>query len=157
MKKLIVFILVLSLTLSLCSCFSKEVQESDIESSDVSDVEHVDFDNGVKLPNSAFTISTEAEHYFFDSTVTFRLMVNSEQEFTYGNEYYVEYFDKGVWTRCEKQFSFTEEAYVGEFEAMLSFTLSDRADPGKEKYRIIMPVSSGGHKYSVYSNEFTAE
>ncbi len=158
MKKLLVFVLVLSLTLSLCSCFTKTEQSGGVESPDVSDIVSDTGKGGSKrLPDGAIKILTDAEHCFFDSTVTFRITVDSEKEFTYGNEYYVEYFDNGSWKRCEKEFSFTEEAYIATFEAKLSFTLSDRADAGKEKYRIVMNIHTDGETYTVYSNEFTAE
>lgn len=158
MKKLLIFVLVLSLTLSLCSCFTKTEQSGGVESPDVSDVEN-DTGKGayVKIPADKITITTESEHLFFDSTMTFRITVDSDNEFSYGNEYYVEYYENGSWKRSEKEFSFTEEAYIATFEAKLSFTLSDRADPGKEKYRIVMNISAGGETHTVYSNEFTAE
>ncbi len=161
MKRFLIFALALIFALSLVSCSGENdnndqnIDDEYIESSDVSAEKEKYPDRNVIA--NPIKIITDFEHCFFDSKMSFSIIVDSENEFTYGNEYYVEYYDNGNWKRCEKEFSFTEEAYVATFEAKLSFTLSDRADVGKEKYRIVMNISHNNKVHTVYSNEFTAE
>lgn len=111
-----------------------------------------------KLPDGAIKITTDKEHYSFDDTLTFKITVDSDGEFTYGREARVQYLDEnGDWKTSEKGFYFTEDAFLATFESEYSFPVSERADPGKEKYRIILKIHHRCHSYTVYSNEFSIE
>lgn len=111
-----------------------------------------------RLPDGAIKITTDKEHYSFDDTLTFKITVGSDGEFSYGRDARIEYCDEnGDWKTSENRFFHTDDAFVATFESEFSFTLSERADPGKEKYRIILKIHHRCHSYTVYSNEFSIE
>lgn len=158
MQKIIIFALVLSLIFVLCACNMQNEDNggNSADKSDISSESNVSVPE--KLPDGAIKITTDKEHYSFDDTLTFKITVDSDGEFTYGRESRVQYLDEnGDWKTSEKGFYFTEDAFVATFESEYSFPVSERAVPGKEKYRIILRIHHLPYSYTVYSNEFTIE
>jgi hypothetical protein len=156
--RFLVFALVFSVLLTLCACDTQENSDlSDVSNiSDISDVSDVSVPE--KLPDGAVRITTDKESYGFDEKVIFKIEVDSDEEFSYGYDYFIEYLDgDGSWKRCEKDYYFIEIAMIGKREAKVEFPLSERADEGKEKYRIAMRIHVGNNSYDVRSNEFTAK
>ena len=155
------------LFLLLCGCnidtndMSDEIsltsQESDtaISSNVVSDEADV-----TEADNATHNVilCTDKTEYTFDETLRCEMRSESENEyfaFKNGPDYaFVQYWssDTNEWSRCEKEYVSKDIGLEGlRNNYTVSFTLSERADKGKEKYRVGMEFSWG----TFYSNEFT--
>ena len=152
----------LILFLLLCGCnvdtndMSDEIsltsQESDTVVSDETDVTETD-----NTTHNVIMLTDKTE-YTFDETLLCEMRLESENEylaFKNGPDYaFVQYWnsDTNEWSRCEKEFAAKDIGLEGlRNNYTVSFTLSERADKGKEKYRVGMEFSWG----TFYSNEFT--
>lgn len=171
-KRLLSFIIIATLLIILCSCAEVETssvitddsvvssvidesskvtesseQESSFVSSEISVVDPIEL--------SDFTFTTDKTEYDYSDTIKLTLTIDSENEIGYGEDYYVEYFD-GEWKRCEIEYGCREPWYEAKKETTVSFPLSERADKGKEKYRVVFDVYDivGKNSFTLYSNEF---
>ncbi len=130
---------------------SKVVESSESESSFASS--EVSVDDPIEL--SDFTFTTDKTEYDYSDTIKLTLTIDSEYPIAYGEYYYVEYYD-GEWKRCEIEYAVRDLGHEATKEAVISFPLSERADKGKEKYRVVFDVYDlvGENSFTVYSNEF---
>ena len=171
-KRLLSFIIIATLFVSLCSCIaselssvitddsvvssvidesSKVIESSEQESSFVSS--EVSVDDPIEL--SDFTFTTDKTEYDYSDTIKLTLTIDSENEIGYGDDYYVEYYD-GEWKKCEIEYIVLELSHEATKETVISFPLSERADKGREKYRVVFDVYDivGKNLFTLYSNEF---
>lgn len=172
-KRILSFIVIATLFVSLCSCIggesssvitddtfvssvigesSKETVSSEEESSSVSSEESVV--DPIEL--SDFTFTTDKTEYDYSDTIKLTLTIDSEYPIAHGEDYYVEYFD-GEWKRCEIEYVWREPLYMPTKETTVSFPLSERADKGREKYRVVFDVQTQygtQREFTLYSNEF---
>ncbi len=157
-SKFLVFALIFSILFTLCACDTQE-NKNDTDVSNTSDFSNTsDVSVSEKLPDGAIKITTDKESYGFDEKVIFKIEVDSDEEFSYGYDYFIEYLDgDGSWKRCDKDFVYISILMIANREAKVEFPLSERADEGKEKYRIAMRIHVGSNSYDVRSNEFTAK
>ena len=130
---------------------SKVIESSEQESSFVSS--EVSVDDPIELSDFAFT--TDKTEYDYSDTIKLTLTIDSEYPIAHGEDYYVEYFD-GEWKRCEIEYVWCEPWYEAKKETTVSFPLSERADKGREKYRVVFDVYDivGKNSFTLYSNEF---
>lgn len=169
MKRLLAALLIISFVLTLFAC-SNDGGESSAASSaadesganvnlsknDETSYFHEQSNVDESLTISDFSLRTNMSEYDFNDIVTLTLTVNSKHRFIYDDYYEVEYFD-GEWKKCEAEYIVTDFAYYGRTQAKIEFKLSERADKGKEKYRVKLSFILENGKYdmhTVYSNEF---
>ena len=171
-KGLLLFGIIAVLLAFLCSCIEVETSSAITDDSSVSSVadessnviessesessfasSEVSVDDPIEL--SDFTFTTDKTEYDYSDTIKLTLTIDSEYPIAHGEDYYVEYFD-GEWKRCEIEYVWCEPLYMPTKETVISFPLAERADKGKEKYRVVFDVydTVGKNSFTLYSNEF---
>lgn len=146
-----VFVLIL-LCFSLYSC-----TEAAPESSTASDFESTLIEESRLADTKKVIITIYKNEYSMDERIKFEFRAeNAGEGFTFSQQgpdaAFVQYWDGEVWKKCEKEFGILEYAIEGRCNIYsTSFLLSDRADEGKEKYRLGMDFTCG----TFYSEEFT--
>ncbi len=112
--------------------------------------------------NGEVSLTTNKTTYDFDDTVKLTLKINSDDTFMYDDYFYIEYFD-GEWKKSEVDFTPNNLVYFEKKQAKIKFELSERAETGKEKYRVcftygfkndLKQADTLSQQYTVYSNEF---
>lgn len=174
MKKytcLIAFLITLIFSLFACGESDSDLNSSTVANSSeqsVNEPSNVDESSKDNYPNfskeivdesldiSAFTFTTDKTEYSFDDIAKLTLTVESEYSFEFGDYHYIEYFD-GEWKKCEAEYEVKQVIYISEKETNIRVDLSERADRGKEKYRVVLDVCMSYDTetvFTVYSNEF---
>ena len=164
-RHIFIFVILASLLFSLCSCNENPHNTSNIsgtgssgnpdlsaEESSSDAVDSVD----EKLDISAFSLTSDKTEYSYGDTVKLTLTVDSEYQFLYGEDCYIEYFDS-EWKKCDIEYVIPEIVCNGEKTAVINVKLSERADKGREKYRAVQEVRMSYDTetvFTVYSNEF---
>lgn len=180
MKRYIcLIVLIIALTLSLFACgendsdsnssfVTNSSEQSVNESSDGNESSNVDESSKDNYPSfsketvdesldiSAFSFTTDKTEYSFNDIAKLTLTAESEYSFYIGEDHYVEFFD-GEWKKCESGYDVPGIIHEAKEEAKIKFKISERADRGKEKYRVVLDVRMSYDTetvFTVYSNEF---
>ncbi|MBQ4316882.1 MAG: hypothetical protein IJC20_01410 [Clostridia bacterium] len=159
-----IFVILTSLLLSLCSCTETSPDTSNTSGTSGSDSSNLYVEESSlhtelideKLDISAFSLTTDKTEYNLNDTINLTLTVDSEYQFLYGEDCYIEYFDS-EWKKCDIEYVIPEIVCNGEKTAVINVKLSERADKGREKYRAVQEVRMSYDTetvFTVYSNEF---
>ncbi|MBQ3230332.1 MAG: hypothetical protein IJB49_04870 [Clostridia bacterium] len=152
-KRFLIFFIITSLLFVFLSGCSTESTESSAQS-DISSSEADDSDV------QATTLTTDKSSYSINDTIAFTVTAPRETDYiTFGLGCIVQYFneDANEWQNCDKDFLIQEVLQEAYGKGTDSFVLSERADAGYEKYRLMLDVRVNSVALTLYSNEFTIE